>query len=561
MKKSLRLRLFVYTVILLLPTLACNAILPGNGGDEPEAPTPMAATEEQPPSGEETGGELQEEPAPTAEPAATPTESGPVAIDDLQQVQQAVVQIIAEGSFVDPQVGQQLNVAGSGSGFIIDPSGIAVTNNHVVTGAALLRVHVGGQSEPLNARVLGVSECSDLAVIDIDGEGFPYLDWYSGDLNVGLDVYAAGFPLGDPEFTLTRGIISKADAGGETSWASIDSALEHDATINPGNSGGPLVTSDGRVVGVNYASRGDTNQYYAIARDEAVSVIEQLRQGNNVTSIGINGTAVAAPDANLYGIWVASVESGSPADQVGVEAGDIVTRLENLVLATDGTMSDYCDILRSRRPDDVMRIEVLRFATEEVLEGQLNGDPLVVTVDFSQQLGDEVADTEPSAEGGGAAGYSDYTLINDNSGQLEVEVPTAWADVDGSPWTADDGSLLGPAVAAAPDLESYYTTWATPGLEFAALTEMSSDVTVAGVLDLFDFSDDCTYAGRENYSDALYAGQYDVWENCGSDNAAYIIVATEPEDGTFVSVVAVQVVTDADLEALDHILDSFVIYR
>jgi len=551
MKNCLRLRLFVYSILLFLPILACNALSPGNGGDEPEAPTPPAADEEQPTP-------VEEAPTATAEP--TPTESGPAAINDLQQVQQAVVQIIAEGSFVDPQVGQQLNVAGSGSGFIIDPSGIAVTNNHVVTGAALLRVYVGGQSEPLNARVLGVSECSDLAVIDIDGEGFPYLDWYSDDLNVGLDVYAAGFPLGDPEFTLTRGIISKADAGGETSWASIDSALEHDATINPGNSGGPLVTSDGRVVGVNYASRGDTNQYFAIARNEAISVIERLSQGDDVTSIGINGTAVAAPESNLYGIWVASIESGSPADQAGVEPGDIVTRLENLVLATDGTMSDYCDILRSRRPDDVMRIEVLRFATEEVLEGQLNGDPLAVTVDFSQMLDEEVADDEPSAEGG-AAGYPSYTIVSDNSGQLEVEVPTAWSDVDGAPWTADDGSPLGPAVAAAPDLESYYTSWATPGVEFAALTEMGSDVTVPSVLDLFDFSDDCTYAGREDYADALYTGQYDVWQDCGGSNAAYIIVATQPDDGSFLTVVAVQVVTDADLEALDRILDSFVVYR
>lgn len=556
MKKHLRLRLFVYSLVLFLPILACNALSPGNGGNEPQAPTPVA---EEPTPVEEGGVAPAEEPAATAEP--TPVESGPVAITDLQQVQSAVVQIIAEGSFVDPQVGQQLNVAGSGTGFIIDPSGIAVTNNHVVTGAALLRVYVGGQSEPVNARVLGVSECSDLAVIDIDGEGFPYLDWYSGDLNVGLDVYAAGFPLGDPEFTLTRGIVSKADAGGETSWASIDSALEHDATINPGNSGGPLITSDAHVVGVNYASRGDTNQYFAIARDEARSVIEQLRQGNDVTSIGINGTAVAAPESNLYGIWVASIESGSPADQAGVRPGDIVTRLENLVLATDGTMSDYCDILRSRQPDDVMRVEVLRFDTQEVLEGQLNGDPLVVTVDFSQMLDEEVADSGSTEGEGGVAGYPSYTVISDNSGQLEVEVPTAWADVDGSPWTADDGSLLGPAVAAAPNLESYYTSWDTPGVEFAALTEMGSDVTVPGVLDLFDFTDDCTFAGRDDYSDALYTGQFDVWQDCGSSNAAYIIVATQPEDGSFVNVVAVQVVTDADLEALDHILDSFVVYR
>jgi len=85
-----------------------------------------------------------------------------------------------------------------------------VTNNHVVTGAAILKVWVGGdQSQSYNAKVLGVSECSDLAVIDIDGEGFPYLQWHEGAIKVGLEVYAAGFPLGEPEFTLTKGIVSK----------------------------------------------------------------------------------------------------------------------------------------------------------------------------------------------------------------------------------------------------------------------------------------------------------------------------------------------------------------
>ncbi|WP_343390223.1 serine protease [Candidatus Amarobacter glycogenicus] len=139
------------------------------------------------------------------------------------------------------------NAAGRGSGFIIDPSGIAVTNNHVVTGAALLKVWVGGESQPRNARILGVSGGADLAVIDIEGDGFPYLDWYTGSVDVGLDVYAAGFPLGDPEYTLTRGIVSKARTSGETSWASVDDVIEHDATINPGNSGGPLLTSDGKL--------------------------------------------------------------------------------------------------------------------------------------------------------------------------------------------------------------------------------------------------------------------------------------------------------------------------
>jgi hypothetical protein len=81
-----------------------------------------------------------------------------------------------------------------------------------------------------------------------------YAKWYDGPITPGLAVYVGGFPLGDPEFTLTRGIVSKERASGETSWALVDAVIEHNATINPGNSGGPLVTQDGKRVGINYAS-------------------------------------------------------------------------------------------------------------------------------------------------------------------------------------------------------------------------------------------------------------------------------------------------------------------
>jgi serine protease Do len=178
-----------------------------------------------------------------------PTEEPSNAVNSIEGAKAATIQIEAQGSFVDPESGQLLNTAGRGSGFIIDPSGIAVTNNHVVTGSALIKVWVGGSTKPLNARILGVSECWDLAVIDIEGEDFPYFEWYEGNTDSGVEVYSAGFPLGDPEYTLTKGIISKANAYGETSWASVDAVIEHDARIRGGNSGGPLLSTDGKVVG------------------------------------------------------------------------------------------------------------------------------------------------------------------------------------------------------------------------------------------------------------------------------------------------------------------------
>lgn len=148
----------------------------------------------------------------------------------------------AKGNVYRPGEGLQANAEWAGSGFIISPDGLAVTNNHVVVGAALIDVYVGGSSKRLSARLVAHSECADLAVIDIAGGDYPFLERYTGPVKVGLAVYALGFPPGDPEYTLTSGIISKEKAAGDSDWASVDAVLEHDARINPGNSGGPLVT-------------------------------------------------------------------------------------------------------------------------------------------------------------------------------------------------------------------------------------------------------------------------------------------------------------------------------
>jgi S1-C subfamily serine protease len=302
-----------------------------------------------------------------------------------------VIQIESQGTFIDPQVGLVVNGAGRGSGFIIDPSGIAVTNNHVVTGSALLKVWVDGVQH--NARILGVSECSDLAVIKLDGGPYPYLNWYEDQVKTGLEVYAAGFPLGEPQYSLTKGIISKQKADGQTSWASLDYVLGHDATINPGNSGGPLITSDGQVVGINYSHLASANQYFAIDEKTAKPVVEELKQGKDVDTIGINGTAVKSDDGSFSGIWVSSVESGSLADKSGVKPGDILYQMEGLVLATDGTMKDYCSILRTHQPSDTLSLTVIRYASGELLEGQLNGRELKVTKKFDVSGGNSGGNT------------------------------------------------------------------------------------------------------------------------------------------------------------------------
>lgn len=476
-------------------------------------------------------------------------------VDSLSDVESAVVQIEAVGTFVDPAEGLQLNAAGRGSGFIIDPSGIAVTNNHVVTGGGLYKVYVAGEEEPRSAKVLGVSECADLAVIDIQGDGFAYLDWYEGAIKVGLDVYAAGFPLGDPEFTMTRGIVAKEKANGKTSWASVSKVIQHDATINPGNSGGPLIDENGQVVAVNYAGNSETNQYFAISRDEAIDIIEQLRAGENIDTIGINGEAVS-DGKDLSGIWVSSVKSGSPADKVGILPGDILLSLEGVSLATDGTMATYCDVLRSHDPSDVLAVQVMRFETKEMLEGQLNGRELTLSFSFADQLDEQNAGSSDQATTGAA--YSEYTIVSDRSGILSVEVPTEWTDVNDGDWTWQE-ETAGIRLVATTDADKFFDSWQIPGVIFNVSTSLAADNTPEDLLDAMQYTESCTYESREAIPEGFYTGFYDIWSGCDNSDSRAIVVSVVPETKDFIVLFEIYLVSEADVDALDHILDSFVV--
>ncbi len=519
-------------------------------------------------------------PVPPPTTAVLPTQavqgtSGPVAtkapaagagqVTTLDGVQSATIQIQSEGTFIDPQFGLEVNAAGRGSGFIIDSSGLAITNNHVVTGAALLKVWIGGdQSKTYNAKVLGASECSDLAVIQITGSNFPYLAWRDGAAKVGTDVYAAGFPLGDPTFTLTKGIVSKASTNGDTSWASVQSVIEHDAKLEPGNSGGPLVDASGNVIGINY-SGNQAGQFFAVGKDEVLSILDQLKAGKDVTSIGVNGQAVQSTDGTIAGIWVASVKSGSPADKAGVKAGDIITNMENFALAQDGTMADYCNILRSHNSTDTLGITVLRYATSEVLDGQLNGRTLAVVSSFATDLGGSVTNNNA---GGATAGYTEYVTVKDDSGSIEVDVPKEWTQVDGTAWenTWTIGGVSHPfkavSITASADITAYNNGYDQPGMFFAASTDWGN---IGGYVNLLDgvkgfYENDCTLdGGYVDYKDSMYEGKYAFWKDCGPNKNWVLVLAARPiaAPTAYLVLVEVKITSDADLKALDRILASF----
>ena len=478
-------------------------------------------------------------PTPTPTPTLTSTDTPPTlplpTRAPLDLVRSATIRIESEGVFVDPGMGS-LAVAGSGSGFIINESGLAVTNNHVVTGAGLLKVWLADETGPRYAQVIGASECSDLALIDIEGEGFDHLDWYEGILTVGQDVYAAGFPFGDPEFTLTRGIISKAHANGQTSWASVDVVLEHDATINPGNSGGPLVTPGGQVVAVNYAGNSTYNQYFAIAHDEAMRIIDRLQDGQDVNSIGINGVAINDGEG-LFGIWVNSVKSGSPADKTGIEPGDIITTLEGLPVAEDGTMTTYCDILRSHTPQSRLSIEIIRLSAGAIFAGQLNGKELI--------------EKEPYPPIG------TFVRVLDESGAIHIEVPEAWSDIDDSTWQSE-GTIFGSGLVASESNESYWNTFTTPGIFIGVSKTLADGNSATQLLDEFkSYGAPCTYEMRQNYGDESHTGFYDFFSNCDGTGMQLYHIVMLSSDNSYLVTVTIKGISDTDnSEVLTHILET-----
>ena len=240
-------------------------------------------------------------------------------------------------------------------------------------------------------------------------------------------------------------------------------------------------------------------------------------------------------EQGINGIWVASVESGSPADTAGILPGDIITRLEGLDLALDGTMSDYCDIIRTQGADATMSLEVLRFSTEEVYEGQLNGDPLTLSFSFAQTYRRCDRRDDPAAA---TDTYTEYVNISDDSGSISTDVPVEWADIDGAP-----NPDFGPSLYAAPNLDEFTNTFGTPGVIIEATSALDLN-DINSTLDEINFADSCTYDGRSPYADPLYAGSIDTWSNCGGIGAIVFVVAVMPADGSYLARVLIQAVEE-----------------
>ena len=222
-----------------------------------------------------------------------------------------------------------------GSGFIVDPSGLVVTNNHVVANADVVTVQLSDGRE-LEGRVLGRDDKTDVAVVQItQGSGFQAVDWGDSDgTRVGDSVFAVGSPFGLGN-TVTSGIVS---ARGREIGGAYDDFLQVDAAINSGNSGGPLFDASGRVIGVNTAiftpSGGNVGIGFAIPAHLAREIATEIVQNGSVSRgrIGVSMTDLDEDIARRLGLssedgaLIAEVEARGPAARSGLKPGDVILR-------------------------------------------------------------------------------------------------------------------------------------------------------------------------------------------------------------------------------------------
>lgn len=357
MQRFFRPGLAALAGVVLLVGAACSS----NDGGSPDS---------------STGGD-----APTSTPSAEPGSTSPpgeaMSAEELVQ--------LAEPSVVRIQTN-----SGVGSGFVIDPDGYIVTNNHVVSGARTVTVTLSDGSEH-SADIVGTDPRADLALLKIDQGGLTALPLANlDDVAIGQDVIAIGYALDldrgeGPSFSVTRGIVSQKNRG-ISEGAEILGAVQTDAAINHGNSGGPLLNLFGEVVGVNTALQPDFNTGgvaqgigYAVGSDTVRAVYDELRENGRVNRglLGIRSFEALRPaDVRELGLPdgtrgillpaepvatqsgpVSSVDPTGPAASAGLQPGDVITKIADIDIRNEG---DVAIAMIKNGPGKSVEVELYR---------------------------------------------------------------------------------------------------------------------------------------------------------------------------------------------------------
>jgi serine protease Do len=278
-----------------------------------------------------------------------------------------------EKKFRDRMRSHREQVMGAGSGFIIDPSGVIVTNNHVVGHADKIVVSLSDGTE-LTAHVLGTDDLTDIAVIKVESSvALPAVTWGdSRTVEVGDWIVAAGNPFGLGS-SVSAGIVSAR--GRDIGAGPFDDFLQIDAPINPGNSGGPTFNLDGQVIAVNTAivspTGGSVGIGFAIPSEIAQKIVSELRSKGHIDRgwLGVAVTDIhntSGARNRTPGVAIASVDRAGPAAKSGLQAGDIVIAVNGahvdsaheLIKAISATTPGGSATLTVRRRGSTMEVPV-----------------------------------------------------------------------------------------------------------------------------------------------------------------------------------------------------------
>jgi len=272
---------------------------------------------------------------------------------------------------------QEAPVRAAGSGFIVSPDGLILTNAHVVRGADEVIVKLTDRRE-FKAKVLGQDDKTDVAVIKIDARNLPTVPLGSAKaLGVGEWVLAIGSPFGF-ENSVTAGVVSAK--GRSLPDEGMVPFIQTDVAVNPGNSGGPLLNTRGEVVGINSQIYSRTGGYqgvsFAIPIELALHVKDQIVAHGKVdhAKLGVAVQEVNQAFADSFklakpeGALVSSVEPGGPADKAGLKAGDVIQRVDGQAIVASG---DLPALVGMAKPGDRVTLDVWRQGRAEQITAQL----------------------------------------------------------------------------------------------------------------------------------------------------------------------------------------------
>jgi putative serine protease PepD len=290
-----------------------------------------------------------------------------------------------------PDQEQERKEEGLGSGVIISPDGYILTNNHVVENSDRVLVRVGVTDKP--AKVVGVDTSTDIAVLKIDGTGYPAIDiGTSKDLKVGQWVMAVGSPFG-LERTVTSGIVSALQRSEQVQASATDlttytNLVQTDAAINPGNSGGALVDETGKLVGLNTLIQSPSGGVgaaqsagigFAIPVDFAVSIANQIIATGKASHpyMGVSTQTIDETVASQFGLpvqsgaLVAFVQPKGPCDVAGITRGDIIVKIGDAEIKT---VEDVFAAIRQHAIGDTIPVTIVRGTKTSVVRVKLGSD-------------------------------------------------------------------------------------------------------------------------------------------------------------------------------------------